>query len=141
MAKKTGIEFEGFDILSKRLKELDGDIRETTESALKATHNVVYKKVVDAIRPHKETGETADAVITTPVVEWTGDTASVAVGFDIANGGLASIFLMYGTKIHGQPHIAPDKNLYNAVYGSKTKKEIAEIQQKVFLEAIERVVK
>ena len=73
-------------------------------------------------------------------MEWTGDTASVGVGFDISGGGLPSIFLMYGTKLHGQPHITPDRKLYDAVYGAKTRKEISKIQESAFQKVLERVM-
>ena len=44
--------------------------------------------------------------------------AYIKVGFNISKGGLASIFLMYGT-----PRMQPDKKLYNSIYGSSTKKK------------------
>ena len=142
MAKnKLTVDFEGFDVLTKKLERLGGDVKQATESALKASHNVVEKNVTAAMQPHIETGKTEKAIIKTPVVEWTGDTAAVDVGFDISGGGLASIFLMYGTQLHGQPHITPDKNLYNAVYGAQTKKQIKQIQEEAILKRIERVMK
>lgn len=48
---------------------------------------------------------------------------------------------MYGTKLHGQPHITPDRNVYNAVYGAKVRKDIVKIQQQAFEKAIERALK
>lgn len=57
------------------------------------------------------------------------------VGFDITAGGtyngLPSIFLMYGTQLYGQPHIKPDRNLYNAVYGAATKKKYRACRKKL----------
>ena len=143
MARKNRltIDFDGFDVLQKRFTELGGDAKQAAESALKASHNIVTQKVTAAMMKHRESGDTADAIISAPVVEWTGDTASVDVGFDITGGGLASIFLMYGTQLHGQPHITPDRNLYNAVYGAQTRKEILKIQQQVYEKVIERVMK
>ena len=142
MAKnKLTVDFEGFDILTKKLEALGGDVKQATESALKASHNVIAQNVTAAIQPHRETGRTEKAIIKTPVIEWAGDVAAVDVGFDIAGGGLASIFLMYGTQLHGQPHIAPDRNLYNAVYGAQTKKQIKQIQEETILKRIERVMK
>jgi hypothetical protein len=48
---------------------------------------------------------------------------------------------MYGTKVHGQPHVKPDKNLYNAIYGNATKKRIQEIQANAFYSMIDEVMK
>jgi hypothetical protein len=55
-------------------------------------------------------------------------------------GGLPSIFLMYGTQLYGQPHIQPDRNLYNAVYGAAVRKQIREIQEKAFSQVLNEVM-
>lgn len=143
MAKKNRLtlDFDGFEILQKQLSEIGGDAKQAAESALKASHNVVKQKVDAAMMRHIETGDTKKSIIQSPVVEWTGDTAAVDVGFNISEGGLPSIFLMYGTQLHGQPHITPDRNLYNAVYGAQTRKEIREIQEQAYRKVIERVMK
>lgn len=145
MARKTrnklSVDFEGFNSMRSKLEELDGDVKGATESALKASHQIVTRKVTDAMKPHNDTGETSASIIREAEVQWSGSVAEVGVGFDIENGGLPSIFLMYGTKLHGQPHITPDKNLFNAVYGSKTKKEVREAQKAVFFKRIERAMK
>ena len=70
-----------------------------------------------------------------------GTEYSANAGFKISDGGLASIFLMYGTKIHGQPHVSPDKKLYNAIFGATTKKKIQEIQAQAFFKMIDEVMK
>ena len=142
MAKnKISIDFPGFQQMKKQLDQLGGDAtKRAIESALKASQQVVAEQVSTAISPHTFTGRTKKAIITNSPVEWTGDTASVGVGFDIKGGGLASIFLMYGTKLHGQPHITPDRNLYNAVYGAKTRNEILKIQEQAFEKVLERAV-
>lgn len=138
---KLSVDFEGFNTLRSKLEELDCDVKGATESALKASHQIVTRKVTDAMKPHNDTGATSASIIRETEVQWSGSTAEVGVGFDIDNGGLPSIFFMYGTKLHGQPHITPDKNLYNAVYGSKTEKEVREAQKDVFFKRIERAMK
>ena len=143
MAKnKITVDFPGYDILKKQLDALGGDAtKRAIESALKASQQVVAEQVSAAITPHTFTGKTKKSIVTNDPVEWTGDTASVGVGFNIRGGGLPSIFLMYGTTLHGQPHIKPDRNLYNAVYGTKTKQEIMKIQELAFDKVVERVVR
>lgn len=138
---KLTIDFDGFDILQKRLTELGGDAKQAAENALTESHKIVTQKVTAAMVKHRESGDTADAIISAPAVKWTGDTASVDVGFDIMGGGLPSIFLMYGTQLHGQPHITPDRNLYNAVYGAQTRKEIRAVQEAEYTKAVERAMK
>lgn len=139
---KLTVEFTGYDVLKKQLDELSGKATEkAVESALKASQQVVAGQANEAITRHTKTGATQKSIIKNGVVRWTQDTAEIDVGFDIDNGGLPSIFLMYGTKLHGQPHVTPDRNLYNAVYGSKTRKEVKKIQEEVFTKVIERMTK
>ena len=83
------------------------------------------------IAPHRRTGDTEESLKRNADVTWIGTAAEVEVGFDIDNGGLPSVFLMYGT-----PKMKPDRKLYNAIYGAKTKKEIAELQEKEFRKCI-----
>lgn len=139
---KITVDFDGFDLMKKQLDQIGGDAtKRAIESALKASQQVVAQQVSAAITPHTMTGDTKKSIVKNNPVEWTGDTAAVGVGFDITGGGLPSIFLMYGTKVHGQPHITPDRALYNAVYGAKTRKEILKIQEQAFEKVLERVIK
>lgn len=139
--KKITIEFDGYDILEQKLKEIGGNAKKTAESALKASHNHVTRKLDSAISSHKKTGGTEQSLDKLPVTLWFGDIGETKVGFDIRNGGLPSIFLMYGTMLHGQPHIAQDKKLYDAIYSTKTRKEIQKIQREVYEKSIERTMK
>lgn len=140
---KLSLDFPGFTVLQKQLAILGGDaMKEAVDNALRASQDVVAKNVTQAMTPHHRSGRTERGIITNasnkPPV-WTGTVAEIPVGFSITEGGLASIFLMYGTKLHGQPHIAPDRNLYNAVYGAATKREIQNIQRKEFEKVLEKV--
>lgn len=136
------VDFSGLEMYQKKLESIGGNAtKQAFESALKASQNVVRQNVTAAMQRHEETGQTSRSIIKDSAVEWTGDTASIDVGFDIAGGGLPSIFLMYGTQLHGQPHITPDRNLYNAVYGAKVRKEILKIQEEAFQKVIERAMK
>lgn len=134
MANKTRIEFDGFDEVIKRLEKLNGDIKGTTEKALKETHKIITKQAREAIEPHKETGATEKSLYTQGKVEWAGTLASVETGFSIRNGGLASIFLIYGT-----PRMKKDQKMYNAFWSRKTQDEIKKIQEDIFYEEIRRL--
>ena len=151
---KLTIDFDGFDILQKRVTELGGDAKQAAENALVESHKIVTQKVTAAMVKHRESGDTADAIISAPVVKWTGDTAAVDVGFDIMGGGLPSIFLMYGTPRHavknqyGTPKkpgakteangVTQDKKLFDAIFGSKVNNKIADRQAAIFAAAIEK---
>ena len=134
MANKTRIEFDGFEQVIAKLTKLDGDVKGITEKALRETHKVITKKAETAIAPHKQTGATAKSLKRNAEIKWAGSLASVETGFDISHGGLPSIFLMYGT-----PRMSKDQNLYNAFFGNKTKKEVMELQEKIFYDEIRRL--
>ena len=133
MAKKFKLEFSGFEELSARLEELGGDLKATTEQALQSTHGFITPKLQADMGRHRRTGKTAASIIKNTKVQWAGDVASIDVGFNLSNGGMPSIFLMYGT-----PRMRPDKKLYNDIYGSRTKKEVAELQEKTVMRAIQK---
>lgn len=131
---KAYLEFEGFDTAIARLKKLDGDTKATTEKALKKTHKIITKKAEKAIQPHKETGATEKSLYREGKVDWAGTLASVDVGFSISKGGLASIFLMYGT-----PRMQKDQNLYNSIWGTSTRKEVLNAQEEIFYDEIRKL--
>ena len=133
---KLGIEFDGFEKLIQKLEEVEGAAEQATENALVATHELVTRNLQAAIAPHRRTGETEESLKRNAEVTWVGTTAEVEVGFDIENGGLPSVFLMNGTKVNGTPRVKPDPKFKNAIYGAKTKKEIAELQEKEFRKCI-----
>ena len=130
---KIGLQFDGFEEMIAKLDELQGDLKKTTEKALQASHDHITPKLHADMKKHRQTGDTEKSIADNAHVTWEGTTASVDVGFSIRSGGLPSIFLMYGT-----PRMKPDKKLYNDIYGSKTKKEIAEIQREIFASEIKK---
>ena len=130
---KMKIDFKGFKEYAERLDKLGGDLTKTTEKALTESFNIITPQAKTEIKPHHLSGDTEKSLRTTPVIEWNGDRASVPVGFDIKSGGLASIFLMYGT-----PRMTPDKGLYDAFFGTGTKKKLRQTQEKIFYDAIKK---
>ncbi len=131
MAKnKIGLQFDGFEALISKLDSMDGNVKKAVERSLEAAHNTVTTKLVADMRRHRRTGRTAKAIAKDPEIKWEGTTASVKVGFRFPEG-LPSVFLMYGT-----PRKKKDQNLYNDIYGSRVKKEIAEKQKQIFTEEI-----
>lgn len=125
------VSFEGFDEILAKLKRLDANTKEITEKSLKATHSHITPRLHTLMARHRRTGKTEESIRETADIEWAGNIASVPVGFNIRNGGLPSIFLMYGT-----PRMNPDTALYNAIYGNSTKNEVSKIQEDIFYEAL-----
>lgn len=146
MGTKFSIENEQLKELGKQLESfagLDGVIR-ATENALKATDDYVTKEVEKAVASSKynfnRTGTTKGSIDKDRKVEWNGTVASAKAGFSISNGGLPSIFLMYGTPRSDNP-IKPDSNLKNAAKGQGIhRQKINQIQQEVFTKVIKRVM-
>ena len=141
MARSASFEFGVLDDLQDMLKKLDSNTDEAIDKALIESQKLVAEKCEKAIKKHHRTGKTEDAIIKDRAVTNQGYSKTIGVGFDLKSGGLPSIFLMYGTQLHGQPHIKPDKELYDAVFGKKTEKEIEEIQERTFRNAIEEAMK
>jgi HK97 gp10 family phage protein len=138
-----GIQIDGFDRILKELDRLEADTKEVAEKALKKTFDIVQKKTESGMQkqnlPAKgryDSGETRKAIIQRPEVSWSGDTASVDVGFDLKqDAGFVSIFLMHGT-----PKMKPDKKLYDAFYAKKTKDEIIQAQEDIYYSEIARLM-
>ena len=133
--KNNGIDFEGFEELAEKLDSFGGrELERGVESALIATQRIMTPGIKTAIAPHHLTGDTEASIKQSPRVEWTGTVASVDIGFNISDGGLPSVFLMYGT-----PKMSPDKKLYNAFFGGATKKKVRKAQEEVIHKIISRV--
>lgn len=130
---RIGLEFEGFEDIVAQLDSLEGDVKKATEESLKVANQIVAERLTPIMEKHKQTGRTLGSIRDNYPIEWEGLTALTKVGFDFAEGGLTSIFLMYGT-----PTMRPVQGLKNAVYGRKTKNMIAEEQKKIFSEAIHK---
>lgn len=132
---KIEMQFDGMDAIIRQFEQLEVDVRETVTDALQEAGQLVTEQARAAIQPHGRTGKTEASLRENPTVEWTGTEAAVNVGFDINNGGLPSIFLMYGT-----PRMKKDTNLYNAFYGAQTQKKIEQIERDALNAAVEKAM-
>lgn len=120
--------------LIKKLEKLEGDIKSTSEKALKESQKYITKNLHTEMKKHHRTGKTEKSLVENPSVRWVGTMAEIDVGFDISNGGLPSIFLMYGT-----PRMKKDQKLFNAIYGKGTIEEVAKIQADILYKEIRRL--
>lgn len=144
MAKnRVGLQFDGLEQMISNLEKASVDVREATESALLASKQLVtsglVRDTVKANLPAKgkySTGDLAKSIDKDYSVNWAGFTAEVKVGYDFSKSGLASIMVLYGT-----PRMKPAKKLYNDIYGSRIKKQLAEVQQEALNKVLERAVR
>ena len=138
---KIEMQFDGMDAIIRQLEQLEVDVRETVTDALQEAGQLVTEQARAAIQPHKSTGKTEASLIENPPVEWTGTQATIHAGFDIDNGGMPSIYLMNGTKVHGSPRVKKDVKLYNAFYGAETTKRIEQIVRDALDNAVEKTMR
>lgn len=141
---KIGLQFKELDAYMAKLDELgSGDaMKRGVEGALKASKQhvnpLIEKSMAKSNLPAKgkySNDNTKESIDRDMSVEWSGLTASIKVGFDFSKSGVTSIFLMYGT-----PRMQPVSGLKNAVYGSKTQKELATIQEEALQKVILRIM-
>ena len=136
---RIGLQVEGFEEYMAKLDKVGGTaaMRRGVEEALKESKKYVNPLIEQSMTKlpaggRYSTGDTKRSLDKDMSVEWEGATASIKVGFDFSESGLKSIFLMYGT-----PRMKPVTGLKAAVYGAKTKREIAAIQGA----ALDKVIK
>lgn len=134
---RMSIIFDGFADLADAIDKAGGDLKIAVDDALKDTQQVIQNNLttgaaVYAAKGKKgyATGAMYDTIINDAQIIWKGTVAEVRVGFKLnAAGGFHSIFVMYGT-----PRMAKDTKVYNAIKGTKTRKEVAERQERIMQE-------
>lgn len=131
-----------FDTYMAKLDELGGTdaMKKGVNLALaksKAYVNPEIKKAMEHLPAGGKysTGRTLRSLDERMDVEWKNMIAEMKVGFDMNKSGITSIML-----IHGTPRMKPVAGLKTAIYGSKTKKKIAEIQQEQLMKVIKEIM-
>ena len=139
---KIGLQFDGWENYMSKLDELGGTqaMKKGVEEALveskKHVNPLIEKAMAKLPAGGKySSGNTKESIDKDNKVEWSGMTGTIKVGFDFSKSGVTSVFLMYGT-----PRMKPVSGLKGAIYGSKSQKEIAEIQEKVLSDRIKKVM-
>lgn len=135
---KMSIVFDGFSDLAQAIDKAGGDLKEAVDEALTKTQDLVQENVKTASTVYTgkglkgyATGAMVRSIMASESPEWHGSIAEVGSGFT-TNGGatkagfMHSIFVMYGT-----PKMTKDQKLYNAIKGTRTRKQIAQLQQEV----------
>ena len=139
---RIGLQVKGFEEYMAKLDEVGGAkaMRRGVESALIESKKYVNPLIEKAMgnlpaSGRYSTGRTKESIDEEMTVDWQGMTASIKVGFDFKKSGMTSIFLMYGT-----PKMSPVNGLKAAIYGSKTQKELANVQAEELEKVIERIM-
>lgn len=139
---KIGLQVKELDYYMAHLDELGNGqaMKRGVESALKASKQYVNPLIEKAMTKlpaggKYSSGNTKESIDRNMDVEWSGMTGTIKVGFDFSKSGVTSIFLMYGT-----PRMKPVSGLKNAIYGAKTQKELASIQEEALQKVILRIM-
>lgn len=142
MARNTlKLDTKGFEQLLTKLDGLNGDVNEVVTKALEEagqkigedTHKAMAKQNLPAGGKYS-TNRTEQAIVDSPQVEWSGNRASIDVGFDFNKPG-AGGFLITGT-----PKMQPNKELNKMYKGKKYMKEIQEQMGQTVGEAITKAM-
>lgn len=152
---KTGINFDGFLELSRRIDELgEGALKRATENALTKSKDYVNKEVEAAMASSRfafqkgarsektnrpATGRALATVqdVAKRPVEWDGTVATAQVAGDLDKAPEIVILTS-----RGNPYISPDNRLKNAIkVKGPVAKEVAKIQQAEFQKVIAEAMK
>ena len=128
------LQFGDFEEYAERIDRLSGDLKSIFNEALIESKNLVTPEIHRKMERHHVTGDTEGSIDDNSTVTWNGYIGEIKVGFNIKEGGLPSIFLMYGT-----PRMSKDTALYNSIYGAATKRKIQEKQKEIFEREIRRL--
>lgn len=129
MKKKEIVLFSGFEEMINKIEKAGGTAEKAAAAAVKEDAEWTRQQLLDFIKKNKETGATEASLIAVNVEAFRGK-ISCKVGFSIDNGGLAAIFLNYGT-----PKIAPTLFIDKAFNNKKKHQEIQEkAMQKILSE-------
>ena len=137
MAKKSkfAFNFKEMEALAAKIEAAGGDLQKAADSALKATHGYITPRLNAGIASHVQTGAVKKSLEKAPQITWHNPfLAEVNIGFNLADGGWPSIFVMWGT-----PKMKPDENLQNAAFGPKVRRDVAKIQRKALETVLQRL--
>ncbi len=106
--KKSRIDFYESSELLKKLEKAGANVEKVVADALQKSVEKPKAEMLEYIRQHHYTGQTEESFTTE--IKQEGDKVFLRLGFDIKKGGLAAVFLNYGT-----PKMAPSFFVDNAI--------------------------
>lgn len=130
------VEWYGFDDLIKKIEKAQGSVTEAVVSAIKKSAEPVKKDMQDYVNKHSPEGSDASKWATGSTRDsWKErlslkkDSVTYSIGYSIRDGGLASIFLNYGS-----PTTYPSFFIEKAVENNVDK--VATIQEETLKEIL-----
>lgn len=141
--KKNGFDTTMLQKYADQLEQLGGSnaLKRATEAGMAQAKLEINKQISAAMQPGNlpaggkySTGETVGSISKATTPEWTGNIATLPVGFDMSKSGITSILLMYGT-----PKMKPAAGLYDAIYGKAAQSKARKAQEAAIKTVIERL--
>lgn len=140
---KMSITFDGFAKLAEDIDAIGGDLHAAVDEALTETQKIVQDNLETAAQIYSAkgrkgyaTGKMYASIIHDASIDWKGTVAEVKTGFTSQGGNIAgfmhSLFVMYGT-----PRMMKDVKVYNAIKGTKTRKDIAKAQEEIMMKHLD----
>lgn len=131
------MDLQGFAELAVQLDGLGGNVNRAVEDALNQAGETIGYDTQDAVaaanlpaQGRYSQGETEEAIVLNPTVEWNGSVAEIGVGFDYGKPG-AGGFLITGT-----PRMRPDYKLEDIYTRKKYMKQLQKDMADVVLDYI-----
>ena len=133
---RMSITFDGFNELAEMVDKAGAGLKKAVNEALVDSQKIVQQNLTTGAAVYSAKclkvyahGDMYSTIIGDGAVSWEGSVATVKAGFKLdQNGGWHSIFVMYGT-----PRMSKDPKVYNAIKGTKTRKEIAKTQDEIMV--------
>lgn len=135
---KMSITFDGFNELAEMIDKANLDLKSAVNEALEETADIAKATLIPAAAIYDRKGLKGYAkgkmyrsMLRDKPISWEGSVATVRTGFSAERskaGFMHSIFVMYGT-----PRMAKDPKIYNAIKGTKVRKEIAQKQEEIMV--------
>lgn len=123
------IKITGVSEIVKKLEKMNADVEKAVVDAVKESSKPVENELLAYIREHKYSGLTEESY----VAEFRSEKGKsyVRIGFSVRDGGIAAIFLNYGT-----PRMAPSYFIQHAL--DKYEGQINSSVQRALKELYER---
>ena len=151
MARNTmSLDLKGFNELLTKLDGAGGDLKKVVTEALTEAGQKIGEDTTSAVqrsnlpaRGKYSQGDTAKTVVENPQVEWSGDTASIGVGFDFSKKGAGGFLIKgYYQNFHGTPrHMSPQPQLKEMYTGKGYMRQIQKDMEKVVLQELDKKLK
>lgn len=141
MSVTVGFDTKALDKLIRASQDAQKQIKPEVNKALDKIYDRITEGAEATVKPHKRTGRTEESIVPKQI-RWKGQgTVEMGAGYSVRAGGIASIFLMYGTPRHSMgskfhPGSPKDQAMYDVFFSH----EAIEANTKEFKDALQNAI-